>query len=120
MVYVQVSGNKNLSIPFFADSVSTPGAKATLVADSLRSWTWGHTDPFSFPDDANLPRQQADGEEARAVNRLSISDSVKWGATVPARMPAHWVERNGADYNVCGPWDAVHAAYLSVFSLGIK
>lgn len=112
MFYGQISWNKNPSIPFRAESVNTPGAKEALVADSLRSQTWGHTDPFSFPDDASLPGQQADGEEARTVNRLSISDPVKWGATVPARMPARSVERNGADYNVCGPWDSVHAGYF--------
>ena len=118
MFYGQISWNKNPSIPFFADSVNTPGAKAALAADSMRSQTWGHTDPFSFPDDSSLPRQKAEGKEARTVNRLFISDSVKWGATVPARMPAHWVERNVADYNVwplglCPRW-LLHE--LNVFS----
>lgn len=39
-------------------------------------WTWGHTDHFFFPDDPSLSSQQAAKEEARPVNRLSISDSV--------------------------------------------
>ena len=65
---------KKIPPTIFADSVGTPSAKAALAPDSLRSLTRGHTDPFSFPDDPSLPRQQAAGKETRTFIRLSISD----------------------------------------------
>lgn len=73
MLYVQISWNKNPPLPLFANSVGTPSAKAALAPDSLRSLTRGHADPFSFPGDPSLPRQQAAGEETGTFNRLSIS-----------------------------------------------
>lgn len=87
-----------------------------LTLDSLRSLSRGHTDPFSLPYDPSLPRQQAAREEARTFNRLSISDPMfflheKWGAAMPAKAPAHWVEKDITEHNVW-PWGSVHAGYF--------
>lgn len=59
MVYGQIPWNKNPFMTFFADSVSSPSAKADLAIDSLQSLTRGHADHFFFPDDPSLSSQQA-------------------------------------------------------------
>lgn len=75
MFCVRISWNENPLIPFLADFVSTPSAKAALAPDSL-SLTQGHTDPFCFPDDLSLLGQQATGQGARTFKGFHLRPHV--------------------------------------------
>lgn len=102
--YGQIYWNKNPFMLSFADSVSTPSVKAVLGPDSLRNLTRGHTNWFFFPNDPSPSSQQATQEEVMSVNVGFPSQTLflqeKWASTIPASVPAHWVERDMAHYNM--------------------